>query len=91
MSTLFIETGPLYGNPELTDTTSLASEPAPGYPVSTWIEYCLPSFYVGSGDQNLGPHTCVTNTLLTEPSPQVGKIILLYRLLANARKRHLPH
>lgn len=62
MPTLFIEAGPLYGNPELTDTTGLASPPAPGYLVSTLTGYSLSRIYVGSGNQNLGPHTCKYST-----------------------------
>lgn len=30
-----------------------------------------PTFYIGAGDRNAGPQTCVADTLLTEPSPQL--------------------
>lgn len=38
------------------------------------------SFYVGSGDLESGLHTCVTDTLLREPSLQPIKFLFLFKI-----------
>lgn len=51
-----------------------------GWPVSSRdlpFRIPMPRFYVGGRDLNLGSHTCVVNTFLTEPSL---KCLCCYRI-----------
>lgn len=48
-----------------------ASQQVPGMLLSVPDYQCVlqcPTFYVGAGDLNSGPHACMASTLLTEPS-----------------------
>lgn len=70
-SSLCIESRSL---PEVTISTSLTGQLAPGSPVSVpsagvaWSHYALLTFSVDAGDMNASPHAYVASSLVSEPS-----------------------